>query len=135
MMVKYRSVGDGLLVFLFLLGGVVALEELGWFLLDLVLEEVELEEILVVIHYLLLACLLQLVFLGGDLSVFQQDSEVVLPTVQRKFVEFVVKCKIQQGFAVLATDPANQLILAELDKVVYAEVLREFKEDNPAAVI
>ena len=135
MMVKYRSVGDGLLVFLFLLGGVVALEELGWFFLDLVLEEVELEEILVVVHYLLLACLLLLVFLGGDLSVFQQYSEVILPTVQRKFVEFVVKCKIQQGFAVLATDPANQLILAELDKVVYAEVLREFKEDNPAAVI
>ena len=117
-MVKYRSVGYGLLVLLFLLGGVVALEELGWFLLDLVLEEVELEKILVVIHYLLLACLLLLVFLGGDLSVFQQDSEVVLPTVQRKFVEFVVKCKIQQGFAVLAADPSNQLILTEPDKVV-----------------
>lgn len=95
MKVKYRSVCDGLLVLLFLFGGLVAFEELCWLFLDLVLEEVELEEVLVVVHYFLLFCTcLLLLFLVGDLAIFQQDSEVKLPAVHRKFVEFILKCKI-----------------------------------------
>lgn len=71
MKVKYRSVGYGLLVFLLLFGGLVTLgEELVWLFLDLVLEEVELEEIRIVVHYLFLMCVLAFVFLVGDLPIF-----------------------------------------------------------------
>lgn len=49
----------------------MAFEELGWFFLDLVLEEVELEEILIIVHYFLLICICLLFFRTSHMSVFQ----------------------------------------------------------------
>lgn len=55
--------------------------------------------------------------------------------MQRKFIEFIVKCKIKQVFAILSIDLANQLILAYIDKIVQAEVLPKFYENDPASII
>ena len=59
----------------------MAFEELAWFFLDLVLEEVELEEVLVVVYHFILLCACLLLFMVSYLSVFQQDSKVKLSTV------------------------------------------------------